>query len=185
MKYFFNYLIISFGLLIFSCSENNELNSPDLNKAQSNPTGLDTISDEIFSVSNKINGVVGGEILLDTSLVNIFGELVNVNARLKIDSNSFFGTYDIRMVPDLENASIQFHPHLIFDKPLKLSLTYTGINLTRLGYTWNTKANFVYISDNGTVEQVKFGFCTINWPQQKLTVSNAKLDHFSRYSFIR
>ena len=173
---------ITLILISFSCSDTNSVNSP----LQSESTiQLDISTNYQFYISKIIDGSIGGEISIDTLLRNVQGNLVRVEARLKIDSLSFEGTREISIIPNVNDASVQFFPKMKFSVPAKLHLVYTGLSLEKLGFTWNSKVDFVFISDGGIIEPVEYNFCTINWPQQQLRVSNAKLTHFSRFGFVK
>ena len=182
MKNILAFLIIGLGLIIFSCSDNSSVNSPP----QSESTDQLNRSGEIqFYVSEIIDGTLGGEISIDTAMINAQGDLVRVQARLKIDKLSFEGVREIRMIPNFNDVSIQFFPQMSFNKQVKLNLVYSGNNLEKLGFTENCIVGFVFIGNQGEIEPVGNDFCIINWPQQSIRVANAKLLHFSRYGFIR
>ena len=110
--------------------------------------------------------------------MNEQGDLVRVQVRLKIDSFSFEGVREIRMIPNFNDVSIQFFPEMNFNKPVKLQLVYTGNNLEKLGFIENCKVNFVFIGNNGIIEPVKNDFCKINWLQQSIRVSKCKIISF-------
>ena len=169
-------------LISFSCSDTDSVNSP---LQSDSAIQLNRFSDCQFYISKIIDGSIGGEILVDTVLMNLQGNLVRVEARLKIDSLSFEGTREIRIIPNVNDASIKLFPKMKFSVPVKLHLIYTGLDLEKLKFTWNSNVGFVFISDVGIIEPVEYNFCTINWQQQQLRVSNAKLSHFSRYAFIK
>jgi hypothetical protein len=186
MKNILTFLLIGLGLIILSCSENNQNNNPVQTKFS---TEFDhpvlTDGENIFIIRTSIDGAVGGEINVDTSMINLSGDLVRIQLGLKFDSLTFKDVRSIKIIPNINDATIQFSPHIVFDKPVKLSLEYTGINLADLGFSGNDIIKFVFINDDGSLEPLDYSFCQINWPQQSLRVSNAKLSHFSRYGFIK
>lgn len=194
MKFLSFFILFIFSIFLAGCesSDDSVLSTNNLIKVSSDSSnarfdvGTDLLDLDDVIVANKIiDGVSGGEINIDTVLVDALGHTLSISARLKIDSNSFNDVKMIRMIANSNDASIQFFPEMTFNKPVKLNLLYSGIDLANLGFEWNSKAEFVYINNNGEIEPVQNNFCTINWPQQSLQVSNAKLLHFSRYVFVR
>ena len=189
MKKISYFLVLILIVISFSCSDN--LIDTPIALEKSNL--YNTFGDGTVSITKIIDGTIGGEILLDTTINDLSGNAVIVHSRLKIDSGSFKGIREITMVPNVNAGSIQFFPEMKFNLPLKLQVEYTGINLTRLGFNQNSIVKFVFIKEGLSIadgtdtnyEPVEYSFCNINWPQQSLRVSNAKLNHFSRYSFIR
>jgi len=185
----FIYLFLLFSSIIFySCdsTENSILTTENSKVNFSGPTELNKNSTEpVFQITKRINGLIGGEILIDTTLVNKHGDLVRIETSLRFDSLSFEGEREITIIPNIEDASIQFFPKMNFYKKVKLQLVYTGIDLLNLGFKSNSKVDFIFTGNNGEFEQIEYSFCTINWPQQQLRVSNAKLSHFSRYAFVK
>ena len=185
----FIYLFLLFSSIIFySCDsiENSILTTENSKVNFSGPTELNKNSTEpVFQITKRINGLIGGEILIDTTLVNKHGDLVRIETSLRFDSLSFEGERDITIIPDINDASIQFFPEMNFNRKVKLQLVYTGINLETLGFKSTSKVDFIFSGTNGEYEPIDYSFCIINWPQQQLRVSNAKLSHFSRYIFVR
>lgn len=169
---------LAFGLILLSCSENSLIDpNPD--------NQVDRIEDSEFLTTKIISGAVGGELSADHNFILPTGDTINVTAILQIDSLSFSGTQEIKMIPNYKDASIQFFPKMVFNKPIRLTLKFSGLNLNSLGYNQGSKPNFVYIYPDGTYGEIIYSSCAINWPKQELKVTNAKLNHFSRYSFIR
>jgi hypothetical protein len=188
MKFFFSLLLIFFSVIFFSCdstensiltAENSNVNFSSLTKSVSNDY------EPVFQITKTINGLLGGVILIDTTLVNELGNLVRVEATLRIDSLSFEGEREITLIPNINDASIQFFPEMNFNRKLKLQLVYTGIELGSLGFKSNSKVDFIFMGNGGEYEPIDYNFCIVNWPIQQLRVSNAKLSHFSRYAFVR
>jgi hypothetical protein len=189
MKKISYFLVLTLIVISFSCSDNIIDTPIPLEKSNL----FNSFGDGTVSITKTIDGAIGGEILLDTTIIDLSGNLVIVHSRLIIDSGSFKGVREITMVPNVNSGSIQFFPEMNFNLPIRLQLEYAGINLTRLGFSQNSIVKFVFIKEelkavdelDSNYEPVDYSFCQINWPQQSLRVSNAKLNHFSRYSFIR
>lgn len=188
MKYSIFLFLLFSSIIFYSCdstensiltAENSKLNVSDSSEPNSNNDFPD------FQITKTINGLIGGEILIDTILVNKQGDLVRVETSLRFDSLSFEGEREITIIPDINDASIQFFPEMNFYKKVKLQLVYTDIDLEDLGFNSNSKVDFIFTGTDGEYEPIEYSFCIINWPQQQLRVSNAKLSHFSRYIFVR
>ena len=188
MKFLISLFLLFSSIIFYSCdnAENSILTAENSKVNLSAPTEPINNKDvPNFQVTKTINGLIGGEILIDTSIVNRHGDLVRIETSLRFDSLSFEGEREITIIPNIEDASIQFFPKMNFYKKVKLQLVYTGIDLLNLGFKSNSKVDFIFTGNNGEFEQIEYSFCTINWPQQQLRVSNAKLSHFSRYAFVK
>lgn len=182
------------SIILISCEsyKDSVLSADNSNKTSDNPriqlleTGIDLIDlDDVVVVNQAIDGVTGGTINIDTVLTDSQGNALTIYANLKFDPNSFSDVRVIRMIANPNYGSVQFFPEMTFNKPVKLSLFYSGINLSNLGFTQNSLTQFVYINNAGITEPIENNLCIINWQQQSLMVSNARLLHFSRYVFVR
>jgi hypothetical protein len=182
LKIILSIFSITLLLITFSCTDNDTIISP-LQKDCTNQ--INKTGDIQFFISKIINGTVGGEILIDTTLVNEYGDLVRIEVLLRFDSLSFEGEKEITIIPNINDASIQFFPEINFYKKVKLQLIYTGIDLENLGFKSNSKVDFIFTGNRGDFESIDYSFCIINWHLQQLRVANAKLSHFSRYAFIK
>lgn len=196
MKFLNTFVLIIFSFLLLSCESNEDsvLSADNLTKVSPAPGssklkydfGHDLVDlDDVLITNKEIDGTIGGTITLDTLLTNLNGNPVRIQAELVFEPNSFTGTKNIIISADPSTGSIKFLPSIIFNQPAKLNLNFKGINLARLGFDSNTKADFVYISDNGTVELIQKNECKIKWNSKELYVKSAKLQHFSRYIFVR
>lgn len=138
--------------------------------------------DSIFSVSQTINGEDGGNITLEKYYVSASGDSIAIHANLIIQKHSFVGTEMITMTVDSEYAALQFYPEMVFLKPLRLFQKFSGLNLQ--GIPTGT-IDFVYVTDEGNIVPVEKGKVQVVKPQGVVRVMNAKLEHFSRYGWIR
>ena len=138
----------------------------------------------IFSTSQSIDGTVGGSITLSKSYQSVNGQLVTLNALLNVPKNAFEGIVTISMVIDDEYAAIEFDPGMAFNKHLDLNLEFSGLDLLGMGLE-NGKQDFVFIDDNGNIEQISNNGIQVDISTGTISVTNAKLYHFSRYAFTR
>ncbi len=182
-------LIITFlGLMLAGCSDtnNNPVNPNTAAKKQliPLPEKSSTSTETEFSVSKTINGEEGGTINLVRFYFSFRGKLVFVFAHLTIPQNAFEGTHTITLTTDDAYAAVNFDPHMQFNIPLNLTLSFTGLNLGALGMN-STNVGFDYFDDYGNAFPVENDGINVNLISGNLTVINAKIHHFSRYGFSR
>jgi len=141
------------------------------------------VENEYFDTKT-INGDEGGTLKIKESYVATDGHTVKIDVKFKIKKNSFSGEKTITMTVDDGFAVVWFTPHnMIFSKATELDVKFEGINLNALedinGY------DFVYINNYLDVENVNYNQLQVKESQSKISVKKAKLNHFSRYAFIR
>ena len=166
-------------------SENENLSDPTSEGDRQLTSNADSSDFNKIFVSKYIDGAIGGEIVLDTTYVNSEGRLINVYARLRFDPGVFDGLELIEMVPSAENIDVRLYPEMIFNDKVKFDYIITGLDLEVMGFSNNTNVNFVYFSPNGDIELVENDRCNVHVNQQRISVQGAKLNHFSRYGWIR
>jgi hypothetical protein len=188
MKFLNALFLVFFSLIILSCESGDNSFSPVDNSENTIPTSskTDVISTQDgFEISKLIDGSKGGSITFDTIYADNSGKTLEINLSLTFDKNSFTGNKTITIIPNLVDASVQLYPEMIFSKPAKLNLSYSGIDLLLLGFDANSIVDFVYQPDDGNAQYILNNECKVKWNTQTLYVTNAKLPHFSRYCFIR
>lgn len=180
------------GIIFFGCSDNSD------NTNISAPTNINNLTkDQIFtsdqeietashilSISKLIDGESGGELLIDTAYTNYQGRQIEVYGKLTIKESAFQGSEYITMKLNPESATIKFFPELVFENDVKLSVTYTGIDLVALGYTTSGHYDFVFF-DKGGIEITLNDESKVDMDKQEIKVKNAKLEHFSRYGWLK
>ena len=189
-------LLIISGLLFISCDSsidpllpNDESGITNLQKLDSYiylpielPQRSPSFKDSVYSISVEIDGSVGGRIDYENYYLNTEGDSVSFYFNLFIPQNSFQGIRTITATFDSIYAAIHFTPSMVFDSTLHLFHGYKGLDLT--GMQTGT-IDFVYTSDDGTVELISKNGTQVIVPQGIVRVMNAKLEHFSRYGWIR
>lgn len=188
MKFLGTLTLVFLTLILLSCdsTENSILSSENTTQVNSDSAKPIVYSTQTgFAITKEINGLLGGEINFDSTIVDKNNDTIKIAVSLKFDANAFSGSQLITITPDINSAFIQFSPAMIFDKPAKLDLEYSGIDLANLGFSSNSTVDFVYMADNGNIEYILKNECKIKWNTQKLYVKNAELPHFSRYGFVR
>lgn len=68
-----------------------------------------------------------------------------------------------------------------FNIAVKYTLTISGLDLT--GINSNT-LDFVYVAQDGSITGVVYDSITMDAATGTLKVTNARLNHFSRYGFV-
>ena len=172
-------LSILVGITFLSCSDNQDVN------IVSSHSDTDHSSSGKLYIAKLINGEIGDELILNETYIDSTGRQINIYARLRVLENSFFGNETIRIIPNVEDLSIQFFPEMIFNKDVSLDLVFTGIDLEKFGYTTTGTYDFAFFADNGDIELIESDISQANIALNKISVQNAKINHFSRYGWIR
>ncbi len=181
--------IFSVALLIFAgCTENvTSVNTPVTSKKQIlKVVGKDGLNLGLLNAltrTKSITGDLGGFMFLG-GRNNSENFPVSYFVTLTIPPKAFSGKTDISMTLDLENAAIVFTPHMVFNKPLNLNLTFTGLDLSSLDLS-KGNVGFYYVDDEGNFTPVQNSGIIINSSTGTLGVLNAKINHFSRYAFAQ
>jgi hypothetical protein len=172
-------LFVLVGITFLSCSENQ-----DFNIVSSNSDTDHSFSGQLYA-AKLINGEIGDELTLNETYIDSSGREIHIYARLRVLENSFPGNENITMIPNIEDLSIQLSPEMTFNREVRLDLIFTGIDLEKFGYTATGTYDFAFFADNGDIELIESDKSQVNIPQKKISVQNAKLNHFSRYGWIR
>ena len=138
--------------------------------------------DSVFTISEVVDGLVGGRMIMEKYYIAEDGDSVLIKADLRIPEGAFQGTETITMTVDDEYAAIHFYPEMAFDETLNFFQSFEGLHLEN--YPTGT-LDFVFIADDGSVELIKKNGVQVVVPQGIVRVQNAKLLHFSRYGWIR
>jgi len=167
--------------LSVNSTENNSISTTTFEKIKlPNPSAL--WKDSLITMSQTIDGSVGGRLILDKYYMSENGDSIKVKVDLRIPAGAFQGTKSITITVDQIDAAVHFYPAMVFDDTLRLFQSFEGLNLD--GYSTGT-IDFVYILDDGTTELIKKNGTQIILPQGIMRVQNAKLIHFSKYGWVR
>lgn len=138
--------------------------------------------DSVLTMSQVIDGTIGGRMIMNKYYISSDGDSICIEADLRIPAGAFPGIETITMTVDSYYAAIHFQPQMVFEDTLRLFQSFKGMNLTN----FNTGTiDFVFISNDGSIELVKKNGVQIVKPQGIVRVMNAKLPHFSRYGWVR
>ncbi len=182
-------------VLLFGCDTSSDLsiNSSEDNFSKSSisltPYGLIPLpnksplwADSLFTMSQVIDGSVGGRMIMEKYYIAEDGDSVIIKADLRIPPAAFQGIETISMTVDKKYAAVHFSPKMVFADTLKLFQSFEGLHLEN--YPTGT-LDFVFISDGGSIELIKKNGVQVVVPQGIVRVQNAKLLHFSRYGWVR
>ncbi|MDH3269409.1 MAG: hypothetical protein OEM46_11210 [Ignavibacteria bacterium] len=175
-------------LLFFGCNQDSEILTPveeisdQEYKLISLPTPTGGLSIEtIYTFSEEISGEQGGIFYNRFSYQGGPFGTVTVNSRLLFPENSFSGYADITKTYNTDYATMEYGPSMSFNVPVLCGLRFYGLDLS--GVDPET-VRFVYIANDGTIEDVAYESLSINVASGYLYVKNAQLNHFSRYGFV-
>lgn len=198
MKKYFLLLIIA-GLVLSGCNSENLLVDPvqsNSNIKQSQQLVIETgflnlpvMKQTGNSVSSNLTdaaliyGNKGGELEVEGKLGIAKSGVVEVHGKLDIPKGAFKGLKTISMSADKSSTSVTFGPSgSHFDKSLLLDLKYDGLNLDGVDIT---QIKFAYLNTNGEYIVVQNDGIQIDVQEGKIEVHGARIDHFSRFGFVR
>lgn len=187
MRFFGSIFTALLSIFLFSCESvdttisSNERSDNTIQSAQYSVFTTATC----FGITQSVDGHLGGVISFDTTFVNCENDTVTMSFAMNILPGSYAGIKEIVILPDFTTCSIKFYPEIQFNKHVLLDLSYKGLDLENMGYTSNSKADFVFLSDDGNIEYLLSKECNVLFNQALIFVKKAQLIHFSRYSFIR
>ena len=178
-------IIISCGDEILDSPEPEEDNWIDL---PDNPALGDTTK---FDVSSKIVGSDGGTIEFNKEFIGgPYGQYC-IYAKLRVLSGTFAGsdTIDFTLSVDVQNAMVSVSPvDSNFTNPLKLTLTYCGIDLSGIN---QSEIDFGYSDGKDTFIDVYYDAFDVDTLTGRLEVTNAHIEYipnpipFGKYGWVR
>jgi hypothetical protein len=139
-----------------------------------------SIENSLFA-SAKINGNQGGELILQGSYQSISSKVVTVYSKTVVPANAYSGTETLTQLMGTETYS-EFGPSKVFNQPLLLSYSITGIDLSGLS---PDDIDFYYMNTKGNFEPVQYDVLEIDTLTGTLKVINARIHHFSRYGWAK
>lgn len=139
--------------------------------------------EDVYTTSQDINGTTGGEIHMVESYVASNGQTINIDCSLTVPGNNlaFADTRNITMEISNE-AGVDFFPSMIFDQPVILNYTISGLDLNGIN---PNRVQFYYIDQDGNLTPTVNDGVSVNISTGTLTVENAQLPHFSRWAYAR
>lgn len=185
-------LAVLLTFFIFGCTENSSLVNP----------GTESNNLEWISLQSNSLAKITGEDLVFTKLIDPekggtikikVKDDISIKGKLKVPKNSFDGEastlfkngeastlFTIQLAPDI--FTIDFDPSgLEFDPDLTFSIVYKDVNLDES----DKNIKFGYLHSDGTIQIVEDAKLIIDINNGILGVKNVKIDHFSRYGFVK
>lgn len=173
-------------LAIAGCSKYDFSVEPQLEGTQKTaiqlPAAKGLSIETIFSVSAYIDGVTGGSLTLNETYTTLNNQTVTISGTLNVPDGAYTGSRNISMTFNDLYAAGQFGPSGEFDIPLLLTLQFEGVDLSDIT---TDDVDFYYVSDANEYTLIEHDGVITDKVNGKLTVINAKLNHFSRYIFAR
>ena len=197
---------------IFGCTETNQLAGPDNNvtvvEQPSSPAKLTWVTlPEPFNKSLRKSWSAGeyipiggsGSISIQDQYEGGIHGLVTVNATIQFNTgsinpnSSYYEGINYQFNSDStalwstfavgdDACTANFSPHIMFDTPATLNLTFTGIDLTG-----KNESNVIFVYQvNGTDQGFEpvYGSLNVDEESGTLSISNAVIPHFSRFGFV-
>jgi hypothetical protein len=173
------------ALFVLGCNEQSSVLSPV--NPNSNVNNINSLlkSNEIILVSKEIDGTIGGQLTILEEVADSEGRVINIYADLIIPTGAYQGVKTISMAVDWKTASVDFNPSMQFDSSLTFHFNLTNLPLEEMGYKPGDHIEFVYIDEDGLTFPVLSKEVVMNYNKGRLKTHNAKIQHFSRYGFIR
>ncbi len=137
--------------------------------------------DTLVTQYKEIDGHEGGKFDFVYSYQGGPFDSVTIVSKLDFADHTFEGTQVISQTLNTNYAAMKYGPSMQFDKDVKLNLVITGLDLSNVDP--NT-LDFVFINEDGSVENVVYDNIIVNVSTGTIEVDNAKLTHFSRYGFV-
>jgi hypothetical protein len=177
-------------LLFAGCMQESSITEP-INGAENNqaktiimlPDKANMNVEDVFTISQNIDGTAGGELHLVKSYVASDGQTINIDCRLTVPAEnlSFADTRNITMEISNE-AGVDFYPTMTFDQPVILNYTISGLDLNGVN---PNRVQFYYVDQNGNLAPTINDGVSVNISSGTLKVINAQLPHFSRWAYAR
>lgn len=172
-------LLLLLGITFLGCNDNLD------NTIVSTQANIEKEIGSNYYASELIDGEIGGWVIINDYYINAQGEPITIYLRLRFLPGSFQGTQNIEMFLNPEDASIQLYPEMTFARDVRMDLWYIGVDLQAMGYTSSGDVDFVYFADNGDIEIIENNKSSVDLNKDQIKVMNARLNHFSRYGWIR
>jgi hypothetical protein len=138
--------------------------------------------DSVFAITKNIVGEIGGQMILERTYLSNRGRLVTMLVDLVIPPHCFSGQRTITLKVERDFAIVNCTPEMEFKMPMHLVQTFTGLDLENYQ---TEEIDFVYINENGLIEDVDRTSLLVIKSLGVLSIIDAKLNHFSRYGWVR
>lgn len=178
------------GLAFIGCSQlDNNITEPEIYSLPKTTECLNITPNasltETIVASAQIDGAIGGQITIQQDIIDSTGRVINIYANLVVPIGAYQGIKTISMEVDWKNASVDFNPSMQFDNSLTFGFMLTNLPLAQMGYRHGDSVKFVYIDPSGNTFPILSKEVSMNYYWGRLRVNNARIQHFSRYGFIR
>jgi hypothetical protein len=178
------FLLLAFGLILFGCSEySNLINSNPAQEAAKQrialPAPVNLSVETVLYDEADVDGAAGGELEVVGTYQSVDGD-VTVSVELLVPPGAFEGYRVITLLHEGLFVDVELSPAMTFDTPVFLNATMTGVNLDEID---PLDIDFVYFAPDGSTEPVQYDSMVVDVENGVLSVTNAQLNHFSRYGW--
>lgn len=184
-----NFIILTSIVLIslLGCKPESNIISPDdsstlkVKQLVKLPAPKSKLSVEtLYTQSKYINGNNGGAFGAQFEYQSTEGN-ITITSQLVFPAGAFSSGKTITQTFNTETASLEFGPAMQFNNAVKYTLTVSGLDLTGIN---PATLDFVYVASDGSITGVQYDSITMDASTGSLKVTNARLEHFSRYGFV-
>lgn len=134
-----------------------------------------------FTVNKIIDGEFGGTLTTNQEFKKGDYNSISVKATIKFPGGAFQGKINISMTNNLDQCLTTFAPSITFNKEAIFNITYKGVDLTKIN---QSTLSFAYIANDGSIQFAAYDKIELDPSTGTLSVTNAKIPHFSRYGFV-
>ncbi|MBZ0200670.1 MAG: hypothetical protein K8H86_12435 [Ignavibacteriaceae bacterium] len=173
------------GVFFAGCSDFNNTTIPANSQSTVQkikmPAPKNLSVETTFTVSERIAGNFGGELLLDGFYPSTTGDVM-IEAELIVPSGAYSGEKVLSISNEGQFVEVSLDPSMQFDAPVLLSVRMDGLDLSDVN---PETIQFLYFADDGSTESVTYDELIVDVENGILGVRNAQLTHFSRYGFAK
>ncbi len=184
-----SYLVALLLLSFVGCMQESNVTGPvnRIDKTQPKtiimlPDKADMNVEDVFTSSQTISGISGGEIHLVKSYQASNGKTVDIDCRLTVPANSSFADSREITMQVSDEAGVDFFPSMTFNEPVILNLKITGLDLSGIN---PDDVEFYYVDQSGNLTPTVNNGVKVDNSTGTLSVDNAQLPHFSRWAYAR
>jgi len=193
------FLLLLAGLFFISCSNEDSIVCPDqqssnnvpaivgeANLAESLPESIPIHFKKGKTTGLTVTGLIKAKRRSDLTMNAVYREdghrKVKVYSKIQFPAHAVDEDVEITMTFDPVTGIFSFSPSMTFNKAAKLTVNLKGLDLTGIDPKGIV---FIYYAADGTLEYVDHSNIGINLKKGELKVKNIKIQHFSRFGFVR
>ena len=145
------------------------------------PVNRNLTVETLYTTSKNIVGSEGGSISLELNYAGGNLGTVSIAANLEFPSGSFEGEKTFSLTFDDQYACLTLLPHTVFELSVLLNMTYQGLDLNTIDVQ---ELEFAFLGEDNSLELIDRDQISSDKNNGKLSMTNARIPHFSRYGFV-